>query len=326
METDKFTKNEIKILKYIQKKIKNENYVPNYDELYRYLKINKINLGSYKNTIKSLQTVRNNIFEIAIFSTLVPVKYHQTITIPKIGLLAIDFCFYKQDLKWHNKNYIGFLMVVGVNTKKFWAVPMKSRKMHEFETALEEICLGNVFPSITNVISDRESAIFSQKFQAKMKKKYNIKFQFLHRMNKAYPAENAIRHVKEHLSILLDSKDSKRWIDLLPTVINSHNTKELNNTKYTPNKIDDTNFLDYLSKSKKIKYLKRKKKRVKRVKDITMLFNTNSYSFDNLPKGKWRKKTFKFDIGDKVLISFKSLYGSKLIQKPSVEGTYSKNL
>ena len=56
-----------------------------------------------------------------------------------------------------------------------------------------------------------------------------------------------------------------------------------------------------------------------------MFLNTNSYSFDNLPKGKWRKKTFKFDIGDKVLVSFKSLKGSKLIKKPSVEGTYSRD-
>ena len=261
-----------------------------------------------------------------MFSTLSPVKYHQTITIPKIGLLAVDFGFFKKDDKWYNKNNIGFLMVVGVNTHKYWAVPMKSRQMDEFEKALEEICLGNIFPVITNVLSDRESAIFSKKFQAKMKKKYNIKFQFLHRMNKAYPAENGIRHVKENLSILLDSKSTKRWIDLLPTVINSHNTKKIRKTKYTPNQIDDSNFLDFLSKSKQIKYLKKRKmNKKKKIRDITMFLNTNSYSFDNLPKGKWRKKTFKFDIGDKVLVSFKSLKGSKLIKKPSVEGTYSRD-
>ena len=171
MNSKIFTENEIKIFKYFQKKIKNNNYVPTYDELYQYIKLNKINLGDYKKTAKSLQNVRNNIFEVAVFSTLTPVKYHQTITIPKIGLLAVDFGFFKKDDKWYNKNNIGFLMVVGVNTHKYWAVPMKSRKMDEFEKALKEICLGNIFPVITNVLSDRESAIFSKKFQAEMKKK-----------------------------------------------------------------------------------------------------------------------------------------------------------
>ena len=72
----------------------------------------------------------------------------------------------------------------------------------------------------------------------------------MYRMNKAWSAENSIRHVKQELSQVMDTKsDNKRWIDVLDSVIASHNRKEIEDTGYSPNDINDLNFFDFLNTS-----------------------------------------------------------------------------
>ena len=310
MNTSTFTSDELKVTKYFLKQLKNNN-VPTYHDLYKYIKKRKINFGNSKSTKKILRKIKNNIEAPALFNTIKPVTAYQTINIDDLGLLSADYSEYKKKTANSNKGYIGFFMVVSVAAKKRWGVLMKSKSMPEFENAMEEICLGNIFPVITTVLSDRESAIFSARFQKKMKDKYNITFHFIHRLNKAWSAENAIRHTQEDISIVLHNNNTERWIDVLPHVIATHNRKKIDNTSYSPNEIDDSNFHDFLNQRDK-------------TDDITMNYNTNSISLKTLPKGEKRNKALKFDIGDKVLASFQSLYGRKAFSKPSVEGSYSK--
>ena len=310
MEKEVFTKDELKVVNYYIKQLKSDN-VPSYQDLKKYLKKRRINFGNKKATNETLQKIKRNVKESVVYSNLKRIKFHQTVTIDNLGLLSADFAYYYPELKSYNKNNVGFLMVVSVNANKRWAVPMKSRTTQSFESALEEICLGNIFPAVNTVISDRESAVFSKSFQARMKEKYNINFQFMYRMNKAWSAENAIRYTKQDLTIVRNSKMTKNWIDVLQSVIAVHNRKKIGNTEYSPNDINDSNFFDFLSK-------------YNNVKDITLDYNTNSISFKSIPKGDWRKKTLIIDVGDKVLASFKSMEGTKIMQKPSVDGTYSK--
>ena len=310
MAESTLAKDEIKLLNHYKKELRTNN-VPTDQDLKNYAKRNSLKISNYSKIFKH---IRSNVEESAYFSQLRNVKFHQTVTIDNLGLLSADFGFYKKEDKWYNKNNIGFLMVVCVSTGKRHAIPMKNRKMSSFEDALENLCLGNVYPVINCVISDRESAVFSEKFQAKMKKKYNIKFAFMYRMNKAWSAENSLRHVKEELSQVMDTKpDNKRWIDVLDFVIAAHNRKKIADTGYSANDINDLNFFDFLNALNK-------------TDDVTMNYNTNSISFESIPHNKWRKQTLKIDVGDKVLASFKSLEGTKIMQKPSVDGTYSRKM
>ena len=225
MEKRKFTLDEKRLFKFYKKEL-DKNRIPSTYELRKYIKRKKL---KFKSKTKAIKKIRKNYKPIARFSQRRRVKFHQTVTIDNLGLLSVDFAFYKKDFKWFNKNNIGFLMVVCVNASKQYAVPMKNRKMESFETALEEICLSDIFSAVNTVITDRESAVWSQRFQDKMKKKYNIKFEFMYRMNKAWSAENAIRHTKNKMSHLLEGKDEKRsWIKILPMVIAEHNRNKIN--------------------------------------------------------------------------------------------------
>lgn len=313
MDKNEFTADELKVVDYFNKQVRSDN-VPSYQDLEKYIKRRQINFGSKTDTQKTLRKIKNNILEPAAFSNRKRVKHHQSVTPFNLGLLSADFGYYKPRLKSYNNRNIGFLMVVSVNAHKRWAVPMKSRKMEAFEDALEEVCLGDVFPAVNTVISDRETAVFSEKFQKKMKKKHNINFEFMYRHNKSWEAENALRYVKEDLTIILNSKNNaKRWVDILPSVIATHNRMKLGDTNYTPNDINDKNFQKFLSD-------------YYGVKDITTLFNSSSISMKRktIPE-KWRKKTLKIDVGDKVLVSFRALEGTKIMEKSSVEGTFSRN-
>ena len=307
MEKRKFTSDEKKLFKFYRKQWK-ENRIPTTRELRKYIKKNKL---KFKSKSKAIKKIRRNYKPAARFSQRKKVKFHQTVTIDNLGLISADFAFYKKEFKWFNNNYIGFLMVVSVNASKHHAVPMKNRKMESFEKALEEICLSDIFSAVNTVISDRESAVWSQKFQDKMKEKYNIQFEFMYRMNKSWSAENAIRHTKNKLSQFLDGKDDyKNWVKILSQVIADHNRKDIKDTGYTPNEINDKNFFDFLNK-------------LHGTKDVTMNYSTNSISFSSIPKDKWREETLPIDVGDKVLASYKSFESTKIMQKPSVDGTYS---
>ena len=218
MEKTNFTDDELKVTRYFLKQLK-ENNVPSDQDLIKYVKKRKINFGNTVSTKKILRKIRNNIESPSIYTTIKPVKSYQTITIDELGLLSADYGEFKPENKNMNKGYVGFFMVVSVCAQKRWAVPMKGKYMSEFENAMEVICMGNIFPAVTTILSDRERAVFSERFQAKMKEKYNITIHFIHRMNKAWSAENAIRFTKEDLSIVTDNNNSKRWIHILPQIM-----------------------------------------------------------------------------------------------------------
>ena len=305
---DKKTKveqDEKRVRKYFKKNIKKANILTDFD-LKQYVKKNKLTVS-----IKFIKQLKKDVLPSALYSQFEPIKEYETISIPRLGYLSMDFAFYKKEWSGYNRGFIGFLMIVSIAAGKRWAIPMKSRKTSSFEQALEEICMGNIFPAIEVILSDRETTIYSSNFQKKIKQLYDIEFGFLRRYSKAFNAENSIRHTKSDLSIALISNGGKNWVDLLPEVIYNHNRQRIPGTSYSPLEIDDTNFLDFLNECNN-------------VDDITTTFNTNSYDSRAFGNKQWLRKIFEFQVGDKVLASKYALDGRKAFQKSSVEGTFSR--
>ena len=275
------------------------------DELLKYAKKRKLNVGK-----RYIETLRDRVLPTLLYKQPLKIKSYQTITVDRLGLLSVDFAYYKPEWKSYNKNTVGFLMVNSVIADKRWAIPMKSRKEAEFESALEQICKGDIFPAVRTILSDRESVIASPKFQKKMLDRYGIKFRFIHRYNKAWSSELAIKHTKRELSISLISGGSRKWLKILEEVINSHNRKRIAGTSFSPNDVNSSNFLEFINQ-------------LHDVNDATMNFSTNSIDSRNIKNKNWIKKLFKFRIDEKVLASKYSLEGRKAFGKSSVEGTYS---
>lgn len=277
-------------------------------ELEAYAQSHKLKVNS-----KYIDNLRNNVLPTVLYKPQLNIKTYQTISIDRIGLISVDFAYYKKEDKWHNKNCVGFLMVNAVITGLQYAIPMKSRKTEEFERALEAICKSNHFPFVSIILSDRESVLASNKFQKKIKDKYGVKFQFIHRYNKAWASESAIRWAKRDLSIQLLKSGGKNWIKHLPGVINRHNDLKISGTDFAPNEINGSNFLEFINQ-------------LHDVNDQTMNFSTNSIDSRSIVSKKWIKKLFKFRLGQKVLATRYSLVGRKAFGKSSVDGTYSPEI
>ena len=275
-----------------------------HNDLMKYVKSRNLDVDT-----KFVAQIRKKVFATALFTRPKPVNVFQTVTVAKLGLCSMDFAYFKNEWKRHNNGYIGFLMINSVFPKKRCAIPMKSRNTIAFEKAIEEVCLGNVFPAINTILSDRETTIYSKNFQNQMKKKYSIKFNFIQRFNKAWSSEVAIRYTKEQLSIALMSKGGKRWVDILPEIIASHNRKKIDGTDFSPNDINDSNFEKYINQLKK-------------TNDATLFFNTNSIDHRSILSEMWKDQIFEYEINDKVLVTRQSLKGRKVFSKTSVEGTY----
>ena len=296
-------RDEKRVINYFLKNVRKANILTDFD-LQQYVKKYKLNV-----TNKFINNLKRDVHSTALYSRFQPIKAYQTVNIPKLGYLSIDFAYYKKEWSHHNYGCVGFLMVNSVITDKRWGIPMKSRKTASFEKALEEICKGNIFPAVTNILSDRETTIFSPNFQHKMKELYNVKFGFIQRYNKAWSSENAIRHTKNDLSIALTSNGGKNWVNLLSEVIYNHNRQKVRGTSFSPLEIDDGNFFTFLNE-------------LHNVDDATMNFSSNSIDSRSIENKIWLSKIFKFRIGQKVLATRYALVGRKAFAKSSVEGTF----
>ena len=293
-----------KLRKYFIKRLELGNILTQ-DELSKYVQRRKLSVSK-----GYISTLRDRVLPTLLYKQPIKINSYQTITVDRLGLLSVDFAYYKPEWKSYNNNCVGFLMVNSVIADKRWAIPMKSRKEAEFESALEQICKGGIFPAVRTILSDRESVIASPKFQKKMLDKYGIKFKFIRRYNKAWSSELAIKHTKRELSISLISSGGKKWLNILKEIINGHNRKQIAGTSFSPNKVDSKNFLEFINQ-------------LHDIKDATMNFSTNSIDSRNIKSQNWIKKLFKFYIKEKVLASRYSLEGRKAFDKSSVEGTYS---
>ena len=293
-----------KLRKHFIKRIEQGNILTN-GELSAYAKKRHLNVGT-----DYIRTLRDKVLPTLLYKQPVRIKTYQTITVDRLGLLSVDFAYYKPKWRAQNNNCVGFLMVNSVIAGKRWAIPMKSRKTSEFEEALEQICKGGIFPAVTSILSDRETTITSTNFQKKMMERYGIRFRFIRRY-KAWSSELAIRHTKRDLSIALLSSGSRRWTNILTEVVNNHNRKKIPGTSFTPNQVDASNFLEFINE-------------LHDVKDATMNFSTNSIDSRSIVNKDWIKKLFKYSIGQQVLASNYSLEGRKAFGKSSVDGTYSK--
>ncbi len=122
------------------------------------------------------------------------VKTYQT-TLPKLGDVQIDFAFFKEQHRRFNKGARGFLACVETATYRIAILPFNDRTLKSYERAVVELVEGGHFSSLTNLYSDREAAVFSQRFQDSIKAKYGVRVRYLSRGSKAFLAEGVIRQI-----------------------------------------------------------------------------------------------------------------------------------
>ncbi len=206
-----------------------------------------------------------------------------------------------------------------MTSKQLAAVPIKSKRLEELESAVTEVLGTSVISRIRTIISDRETSVLSKKFRDSLRERYGAEVTFLSARNKSYLAESYIGKVKKSLSMGVEASrvagdaDFRCWTKLLPGVLLTFNRKFVSGTRFRRNAVDESNFEELLSQKHG-------------VRDASLVWNSRSISGGSLRDKKWKKKLWKYAVGQRVLAKKKALGATDQFEKPSVRGGYSSKV
>ncbi len=144
-----------------------------------------------------------------------------------------------------------------------------------------------------------------------MKDRHGIRLRYLRSRSKAYLAERGIRTVKTTLQACMDTLETKRWLELLPTCIAGLNSRKIPGTDYAPRDISGSNVAEYLRQRWG-------------VADYHSLFNTATVNARRIGNERWLRRMFRFGLGDRVLVSLRTLGRRGPFHKSSAAGNFGR--
>ncbi len=205
-----------------------------------------------------------------------------------------------------------------MTTLQLAAVPVRNKSLESLRNALRTMLETGSISRFRTIISDREAAVLSAKFRREVKQSYGAEVIYLKARNKAYAAELALRHLKTHLSMVIEANkeagegDFRNWSKHLDKVVENWNNRRVKGTNIRRNAVNDDNFYDCVNALWKSP-------------DASMAWNQTSISDWAIPDPKWKKRIWKFPVGSRVRIQLKALASHSPFAKPSVRGSYSRD-
>ena len=147
----------------------------------------------------------------------------------------IDFSFLKQ----YNDNFKYILVVIDVFSKKSFLSFLNTKTSSDVIRAFEE-----VLPKIgrfQKLQTDLGSEFFNRPFEAWLKRQ-NIEHFHTHNFDtKATIVERLIRTLKEKLWRFFSHTNSRRYVDILPLLVNAYNNSYHTSIKRAPSTINPEN-------------------------------------------------------------------------------------
>lgn len=127
-----------------------------------------------------------------------------------------------QSLAKYNDNYRYFLILVDCYSRRFWAVPVKSKTSTDMMAAFDKIFSTTNGHVPSALVTDQGLEFYANRMQ-KYFKDLNINHYSTKSEIKASLAERGIRTVKTRLFKALTHANTFRWIDKLPKIIEGIN-------------------------------------------------------------------------------------------------------
>lgn len=198
--------------------------------------------------------------------------------------------------------------------------------MSEFERAVHDLCYNSPFDRVHTVQADKESSLFSNSFQAKVRARHGIRLQFLQNLSKSYRAERSIGTLKRHLKTVMDSQDTKddplaqkKWVKFLPIILRQHNSFSAHGTSFRRDQVNSSNFLAFLDE-----YHEGEGNATNR--DFTLRLNSRSIDAADMLCEDAKMLLFDYTVGDEVLATKVSTKEGKkeIFTKNSVEGGWGR--
>jgi len=226
----------------------------------------------------------------------------------------IDFAEFKKEWSGYNKGCTGFLVAVENFTNKLFAMPCKGKGTTEWVNAISAFVENT--RDIRTIFSDRDSVATSEKFRENLLKKYGFSWYFLKKGHKAYLAERYIGFLKTKLAQILKYKKEKRWIGYLAAICAEYNQSKIEGTSYRRQAVNRANFSHFLSQF---------------LKTAEPELTFNSFKAGPFENKDWNRRIFKFDLGDRVLLSRRATWDDekeklKAFTKVSTEGGFGKRI
>lgn len=231
---------------------------------------------------------------------------------PSLGILQVDLLFMPKRWRKFNNYCIGALVAVQPVTQVTFVRGIRSKTMAELEAAFDDMLYRGPFSKVTQIQSDMESALTSQKFSNRIMKIFGIKLVYLKAHVQAFQAENSIYTLKARTASVMKSRNEKfAWLEIMKEVVVNLNKQIIDGTKYRRIDVTPDNFMDFLAQKTG-------------VKDATMLMNVGRLDVE---KDSHLQKVFRFKIGDKVLVTRAAdttvSKKEKMFRKTSTAGYYS---
>ena len=144
-----------------------------------------------------------------------------------------------QDLKKFNKNYAYILVMVDDFSRVAHAFPLRSKKPDEIISALRKVFGKHSTPN--KIRSDNGGEFVGKKMQAFLKSN-NVHFMSTKNYDtKASFAEILIKYIKRKLVKYMYSRQSYKWYDVLPKIIDAYNHSYHSSIKMRPADVNEQN-------------------------------------------------------------------------------------
>ena len=152
-----------------------------------------------------------------------------------------------------NKGFKYLLNVIDTFSKYVWIEPLKNRTGKNAAEAFESIITQSKRkPNLLHV--DMGTEFVNETFKS-MLKKYNINMYHTYNEEKSAIIERFNRTLNQKLRIYFEARDNFKWYDILPTIIEEYNTKDVHRTigmrPIDVNKNNEEEILIRLSKQNK---------------------------------------------------------------------------
>ena len=215
-------------------------------------------------------------------------------------------------------------MAVENFTNRLHVYPSKGKGTKEWLEAIARFV--ELSRNVRTIYSDRDSVATSKNFRGELFTKYGIEWHFLRKGNKAFRAERYVGFVKTKLSQALASpaaatkKGPKCWTVFVEPLCERYNKENIFGTSYTRQSVDPSNFDHFIGQLFYGKSFS---------EDATLSYN--GFAAGPFATPQWNKKIFKFDLGDRVLVSRKANWkfdSEKLhsFRKVSADGGFGKSV
>ena len=277
------------VAKYFHSKVE-RGVIPSPQELQAYCKEKKLTRIP---TQKELEAIRSLFHPTAQHTRWTTPKTFMSGLFMTLGTVFLDVAHCEPHLARFNSGAKYFLSGKDELSEVGDVVPIANKTRESWERAIMEFVKRGRFKYIRTFISDRDVAISSKVFRDRLKRETGIGWYIQDKRIKSFRAERFQRFLKDRFGqgMAMNHADPKLrncWVRLIDPILDDYNSKFVTGTNIRRKDVDKDNYLEVL---------RQRFPQAENQRDFVPLSFATSFT------PQLAEKVFKYDVGEKVLVS-----------------------